>query len=321
LKALVESAGDLAFSESRHVELKGLSGEHSVHELLWSHAVPDEQPHSAPTGVVMAAPAGVSYCKTEDGVRIAYTSQGSGPTIVFVPYFVESFAAQGSVEEEQAFFRRVGRGRRVVRYDGRGTGLSQREVEDFSHEAMLRDLDAVVKALDLRDFTLWGQVIGGPTAIDFAASHPELNIELVLVATFARGADVMPREQLEALMALSRANWEMASQLFADIVGREESDANIRRGALFRDSSSGDVAARILDGAYQADALEKLGSIKCRALVLQRSNDALFRFEFGKAIAEGIPNAQLVALGGESIMYNPRDVDAIAAAVDAFLAS
>src|SRR5207245_1222086 len=135
--------------------------------------------------VLASEPPGVLYCTTEDGVRIAYAAYGEGPAIVFIPYFAESFAMQNVVEEELEFYRRLGKGRRIVRYDGRGTGLSQREVDDFSHEAMVRDLDAVVRSLDLREFTLWGQVLGGPRAIDYAARHQELDIRLLLVGTFA----------------------------------------------------------------------------------------------------------------------------------------
>jgi len=226
---------------------------------------------------------------------------------------------QTVVPEEQEFYRLLGSGRRIVRYDGRGTGHSQRDVEDFSHEAMVGDLEAVVKALGLRQFTLWGQVLGGPRCIEFAARHPELDIRLVLVATTARGADVMRREQLQALTALSRANWELASQLFADMVGREKSGANVRRGALFHDAISGESAARLVEELYEVDVTHLLPQVKAPTLVLQRVNDNLFRFEFGETIAAQIPNARLVPLEGETVIYDPRDVAEILQAVNTFL--
>src|SRR5439155_22058334 len=131
-------------------------------------------------------------------------------------------------------------------------------VDDFSHEAMVRDLDAVIRSLDLREFALWGQVLGGPRAIDYAARHPELDIRLLLVATFASGAQVMPREQLDALATLARTNWDVAAQLFADMVGRENSEANARRGALFHESTSGEAVAGMLEAMYEADTIPLL---------------------------------------------------------------
>jgi len=302
------------------VQLKGLSGTHSIHELVWSQSLIPPASDEAAAPLAAGTPSSVCYCTTEDGVSIAYASYGSGPAVLFIPYFTESFGMQNMVAEEQEFFTRLAPGRRIIRYDGRGTGLSQREVADFSHEAMVRDLDTVVKALGLREFTLWGQVLGGARAIDYAAGHPDLDISLILVATFARGADVMPREQLEALMALARANWEMASQLFADMVGREESNANLRRGQMFRESTTGEVAALMLEAAYNVDVSSQLAKIKGETLILQREHDPLFAFELGEAMAAVIPHARLVPLEGDAaVMYDPRDVDSVAAAAESFL--
>ena len=163
LKALVDSAGDLTFDKGRDVELKGLSGTHRVHAVVWSaDAQPSEGPAPVPSALAPGSP-GVLYCTTSDDVRIAYATFGEGPPVVFIPYFNESF----SIPEEQQFYERIGKARTVVRYDSRGTGLSECDVKDFSHEALIRDLEAVVKALGLRQFTLWGQTLAGPRAIDF----------------------------------------------------------------------------------------------------------------------------------------------------------
>jgi serine/threonine protein kinase/class 3 adenylate cyclase/pimeloyl-ACP methyl ester carboxylesterase len=322
LKALVDSAGDLAFDEGREIELKGLSGTHRMHEVLWSRD--GERPAEAalePAPSVSAAidQAEVRYCTTEDGVRVAYTMYGEGPAIVFAPYFTESFSMQNEIPEERDFYAQLGKGRTVVRYDGRGTGLSERDVGDCSHESMVRDLESVVKATGLRDFALWGQVLAGPRAIEFATRHPELRLRLILVSTFAKAIEVMPRAQIEALVTLSRTNWDLAAQLFADVVGREQSDANVRRGTLFRESASGEVAAMMLEGIYEADVTDLLPLVKAPTLILQRANDNLFRMDFGKTMAAAIPNARLVPLEGETVMYDPRDVAAIVQAVDNFL--
>ena len=318
LKGLVESAGDITFDRGREVELKGLTGTHHLYAVVWSA---DAQPSEGPVPAT-AAPAGppeVQYTTTSDGIRIAYSTFGEGPPVVFIPYFNESFSLQARILEEQRFYERMGAGRTIVRYDGRGTGLSQREVEDFSHEALVRDLEAVVKALGIHQFTLWAQTLGGPRAIDFAARHPELDLRLVLIATFVRGVDVVSRDQIDGMAGLARSNWESAAQLFADTVGHERSVANLHRGTLFRESSGGETVARILEDIYAADVTAFLPQVRAPALVLQRHNDPLFRFEFGELMAAQIPNAHIVPLEGETVMYDPRDVAEIADAVEKFL--
>jgi pimeloyl-ACP methyl ester carboxylesterase len=319
LKALVDSAGDLTFDKGRDVELKGLSGTHRVHAVVWSaDAQPSEGPAPMPSALASGSP-GVLYCTTSDDVRIAYATFGEGPPVVFIPYFNESFSLQVKIPEEQQFYERIGGGRTVVRYDGRGTGLSERDVKDFSHEALIRDLEAVVKALGLRQFTLWGQTLAGPRAIDFMTRHPELDLRLVLVATFTRGVDVVSRDQIDGMAGIARSNWESAAQLFADTVGHERSAANLHRGTLFRESSGGETVARIFEDIYAVDVTSLLPQVKAPTLILQRVNDNLFRFEFGRQMAAQIPNSRLVPLEGETVMYDPRDVAEISQAVDAFL--
>src|SRR3970282_2063649 len=89
----------------------------------------------------------VRYCTTEDGVRIAYCVEGEGPPLLICPQFVESFSLDHTNAERSGFIRRLGEGRRLIRYDMRGVGLSQRDVEDVSPEALVRDLRAVVETV------------------------------------------------------------------------------------------------------------------------------------------------------------------------------
>ena len=100
----------------------------------------------------------VRYCTTEDGVRIAYTVAGDGPPLIYIQGFIESFSLEHLLPNTQEFFRRVARGRQLVRYDMRGTGLSQREVADVSHTALMRDLSAVVEAVGLKRFPYGDQL-------------------------------------------------------------------------------------------------------------------------------------------------------------------
>ena len=149
----------------------------------------------------------IRNCITEDGVRIAYCVHGEGPDIVFCPDFVGSFSLDHLIENQMGFWRGLWHGRRVIRYDMRGTGLSQSDIEDCSHDALVRDLAAVVKASGAREFTLWGGTLSGPRAIAYAARHPRQVRRLVLQRTFARAEDVLSGEQVRIYADLARHNW------------------------------------------------------------------------------------------------------------------
>ena len=160
----------------------------------------------------------VRYCTTEDGVRIAYCVEGEGPPLLAIPQFIGSFSLFHLVPMWEDYLRQIGRGRQLIHYDVRGTGLSQRqEVNDLSPAATLLDVEAVVRSLSLKRFSLWGMAIGGPIAIEYAASHPRQVGGLVLSGTFSRVLDVFSREMLQGFVHLARANWEVASRTFADL--------------------------------------------------------------------------------------------------------
>lgn len=114
----------------------------------------------------------IRFCTTSDGVRIAYATAGQGPPLVVVSGWVSHLQLEWNQPDIQAYAERLAEGRLLVRYDKRGTGLSDWEVEDFSLEARLRDLTAVVDTLGLERFALFGLSEGGPTVLLYAARHP-----------------------------------------------------------------------------------------------------------------------------------------------------
>jgi class 3 adenylate cyclase len=237
----------------------------------------------------------VRFCTTGDGVRIAYRIEGEGPDFVCCPDAVGSFALDHLIEDQMGFWRSLWHGRRVVRFDMRGIGLSQREVEDVSHDALVRDLDAVVRASGVQQFTLWGGTLSGPRAIDYAAAHPEMVRRLVLHRTFARTSDVMARDRLRNFADLARVNWKMAAQVFADLPVREElPEAGVHQAQVYLQSTSGEFVARLLmDGFDGADVTHLLPGVRVPALILHRSEDPMFPFRAAQELAAMIPQARL----------------------------
>lgn len=115
------------------------------------------------------------YAQTVDDVSIAYWTYGEGPVLVETPLIPFSHI---EMEWENPHIRRwyehLGQTTTVVRYDGRGTGLSQRGVADVSLEAHVLDLEAVVDHLGLEPISLMGVFHGGPPAITYAAQNPDV---------------------------------------------------------------------------------------------------------------------------------------------------
>ena len=265
--------------------------------------------------------ADVRYCTTEDGARIAYSVEGQGPPLVVCPYLLESFSLEHLFPAQQAFMQQLGKGRLTVRFDFRGTGISQREAEDVSHEAYVRDLEAVARASGVERFALWGNLTSGPLAISYAAHHPEQVVCLILLGTYARLADIFTAEFVTSYAEMARANWDLAAQMMADLSTREEfPEQSLQEKELFKQSVSGDMMARlIVDRHASEDVTPLLPKVTMRTLVLHRIEDAGISFANAQRLAAGIPNARLVPLKGKANSPALGDSQSILDAVNAFL--
>jgi len=156
----------------------------------------------------------IQYAKTSDGVSIAYAVFGEGTPLVYtagsggVHFYTHLAISRRSVDQLMAA------GLQVIRYDGRGTGSSDRNVRDFSLETGLLDLEAVVERLGLERFALVGRLAGAPAAIAYAARRPERVSHLVLRDPWASAADIQsfPDQRiLKAMRPLAEEHWELIS--------------------------------------------------------------------------------------------------------------
>ena len=160
----------------------------------------------------------IRYCKAADGVSIAYSVEGSAdlPPVVLLPAWVSHLEIDAQLRDSgglTSVFEPV----RLITFDKRGTGLSARVVDDFSLDAHLSDLEAVVADVGLEQFALIGNSEGGPTAIAYAASHPDRVTSLCIYGSMAYGARVAGSEEMrQAILAVVKAEWGMGSKLLTD---------------------------------------------------------------------------------------------------------
>ncbi len=241
------------------------------------------------------------------GVSIAYQVHGEGPLdLVFVPGFVSHVELFWSEPAVAAFFRRLASFTRLVVFDKRGQGLSDRLGRPPTLEESMDDLRAVMDAAGCERPALMGVSEGGPMSLLFAASHPERVGSLVLYGTYARmveGPDYplgVPAWVIDRLGELIRDEWGgpvgigyWAPSAVGD-AGFEEWWARLLR---FGTSPAGAVA--LLDLYRELDVRVALPAIEAPTLVLHRRGDRMVRVDQGRYLAERIAGSRIVELAGE----------------------
>jgi pimeloyl-ACP methyl ester carboxylesterase/DNA-binding CsgD family transcriptional regulator len=204
----------------------------------------------------------------------------------------------------------LGVSNRVIRYDQRGCGLSDREVERISLEAMVDDLEAVVDAAGTEHFALLGISGGGPVAISYAARHPDRVSHLVLYGTYARGRrkrdlTAEQREEVELLQSMVRVGWGRSEPTFRRVfTSRFIPDASEEEKDWFdelqRVSASPEMAERLRDTWSDIDVTELLDEVAAPTLVAHARDEASVPFDEGRLLATAIPNARFLPLGGRN---------------------
>jgi pimeloyl-ACP methyl ester carboxylesterase len=262
-----------------------------------------------------------------DGVSIAYQVHGEGPLdLVFVPGFVSHVEVYWEQAMVARFFRRLASFSRLVLFDKRGQGLSDRPARPPTLEESMDDLGAVMEAAGCERPAVFGISEGGPMSALFAASHPERVSSLILYGTFPRilRAPDYPQgvsgEELDALYELMKKEWggPVAIDLWApSLVGDPEFEQWWSR--LLRQGTSPAGAIALIDLYRELDARDVLPTIGVPALVLHRRDDRVVSVGQGKYLAEKIPGAHLVELSGADHFAMVGDQDALLDEVEEFL--
>lgn len=258
----------------------------------------------------------VRFCRTVDDVRIAHASVGDGPPVVWAAHWLSHLAFSWESPVWRHWTEEFAKNHSFVHYDERGNGLSDWDNLEFSVDAFVRDLEAVVDALGLDRFALIGSSKGGPTSIAYAARHPERVSHLVLYGTFAQGWRIKGNgaviERGEAMIALMQQGWAQDNPAFRQILtSLMLPDATLEEMSWFNDlqrmSASAENAARLQRSLGEFNVLDLLPGITAPTLVLHCRDDAAVPFEQGRLIASRIPRAKFVALESRNHILLPRD--------------
>ncbi len=263
----------------------------------------------------------IRYVSTVDGVNIAYWALGEGPPLVQLPALPHShIRIEWETPEWRRGYELAATAMTVIRYDGRGTGLSQRDVDDFSLEALIADLDAVVNDLDAERVALHGVVNTCPVAIAYAARYPERVSELILWCPVVDGSVHLANPMLQAARQVMVTDWEMFSETVAhSLVGWSEHAAARRFAQLIRAGITQETIQILVPALHKLNVWDELPRVRCRTLVLHRPELPLLPPGTAERVAASIPDARLALFDGSSSAPYVGDWLAIARTISGFL--
>ena len=247
----------------------------------------------------------IRYAKSGD-VHIAYQVFGNGPeTLVVIPGFISHVEHVWDSRDQAAWFNHLGRRVRVVMFDKRGTGLSDRLGQLPNLDQRMDDARAVMDAAGIERAALMGVSEGGSLAALFAASHPERCSALILYGAFARFSDWFPTKQkFDGFLNYVQTAWGTGNSI-AGFAPSKKGDAEFQRwwGRFERLGGSPSAVINLMhmDSGINIDNI--LPSISVPTLVLHRTEDPTVSVQAGRFLATHIPGAKLVELDGPDHVY------------------
>jgi pimeloyl-ACP methyl ester carboxylesterase/class 3 adenylate cyclase len=248
----------------------------------------------------------IGFCTAADGTHIAYSIAGNGPPFVKTANYLSHLEADWHSPVFRHFLQAFSKHHTLIRYDERGTGLSDWHAADLSFDSWVSDLETVVDAVGLQKFALFGQSQGGPVAVAYTVRNPERVSRLILLGTYARGwlhrdLNEEQREEEETLISLMRVGWGRENPAFrqfftAQLIPDATRDQMQSFDELMRVSADPKVAAKLEREMHLTDVRNLAPKVSVPTLVMHARHDAAVPFEEGRRLAGLIPGAQFIPL-------------------------
>lgn len=259
----------------------------------------------------------IRFCRSADGVRVAFSTSSSGPVVLQTPTWLTHLELDWQAVAWCDWLGELSAGNTVVRYDLRGCGLSDRHPREQSMARWVDDLEAVADAAGLRRVPLFGLCQGAAIAAAFAATHPERVSRLVLYGSYVQGGLARPAEtsqadEIRALATLIERGWGRDSPAFREVFScmlmPDAPAAKLRSLTDLEIRSTTPAMARSLWLAFhRVDISALVPRIQVPTLVLHCRGDGMVPFEEGRRMATLIPGAQFVALEGRNHILQAED--------------
>jgi pimeloyl-ACP methyl ester carboxylesterase/DNA-binding CsgD family transcriptional regulator len=251
-----------------------------------------------------APPQQIRFCRGQGGVRLAYATHGSGPPLIVVSCWLSHLQHDWESPVWRHFLEDLGGVSTLIRYDERGFGLSEWTVDDFSLDARVADLEAVVASVGVERFALLGMSGGSSVALEYALRHPDRVSRMIMYGGSCYGApDYFPEppEEEVAFRAMIRAGWAKPDPIFRRVFttmfipgATEEQLAWFDE--LQRMSTSTDNMLQSRIERQRIDLRDRVHAIRTPTLVLSAVDDRCVPFDEGLDLASRVPGARLVPL-------------------------
>ena len=253
----------------------------------------------------------IGYCRAADGVRLAYAKVGEGPPLVKTANWMNHLEYDWESPIWHQLLEGLARHHTLIRYDARGNGLSDWDVDDISLDAWVRDLESVVDAAGVQRFPLLGVSQGCAISIAYAVRHPERVSHLILYGGFAVGGlkrSPEERERRHAMATLMRLGWGMDNPAFRQMFAALFIPGGTKEQAdwfneLQQKTTSPECAARYFEVVGDFDVRGLLAQVTAPTLVMHVRGDLICPVEAGRQMAAGIPGARFVVLPGQNHLF------------------
>lgn len=275
--------------------------------------VPESSPATSPADVQVEQH--IRFCTASDGVRVAFATSGTGPPLVKPANWMTHLEYDWESPVWRHWLRELSNGHTLIRYDERGNGLSDREVDDLSFDAWVRDLETVVDELRLERFPIFALSQGCALAIAYAVRHPERVSRMVLYGGYPRGKIARartPAELAEARLVLQSMplGWGRDNPAFRQFFASQflpEGTPEQHRwfSELSRITTTPETAVRLQTTAGEIDVTALAPLVRAPTLVLHATGDAVVPFDQGREMAALVPGARFVPLESRNHILLP----------------
>jgi class 3 adenylate cyclase/pimeloyl-ACP methyl ester carboxylesterase len=255
----------------------------------------------------------VRFCTAPDGVQLAYSAIGGGRPMLKVGNWMTHLEYDLESPVWRHLYAELARDYRLVRYDARGNGLSDRNPDTISFEAFVSDLETVANAAGIPRFALLGISQGCAVAIAYAVRHPDRVSHLVLYGGYALGRTHLARtpaerEEQAAMLTLMRVGWGKANPAFRQLFTSQFIPGATKEQAewfneLQRITVSPEVAARSAEVGGAIDVTALLPEVSTPTLVLHARDDARVPFDVGRRLAASIRGARFAPLESRNHLF------------------
>lgn len=244
----------------------------------------------------------VEYARALDGATVAYTVNGSGPTVVLLPMLpFNNFLDEWAIAPLRTAYERLAANFRLVQYDGRGTGHSQRDPGELTFDSLLADLDAVLAQVHASDAGLVGLFNTCPLALTLAATDPGRVSRLALYGGTARGWAPMRSAETQALLSLIEQDWELFTETAAHTwMGWSSGEAARDAARSFREGVTPAIARSMLQLTSGVDVSDRVGQVTQPTLVLHKPGLTQVTVPEARSLSADLADGHYLELPGES---------------------